>query len=87
MTYARLEDLPNVGPKVAARLRALGVAAPADLAREDAEALFERSSALAGHPEDPCLLDTYASAIDAANGAPARPWWAYSRERKARAAT
>jgi hypothetical protein len=80
-----LEDLPNVGPKVAARLRALGVETPADLRGRDPEALFARACDLAGRPEDPCLLDTFAAVVDVADGKPARPWWEYSRERKARA--
>ena len=33
---------------------------------------------------DPSLLDTFVAAVDHANGAPARPWWEYSRERLAR---
>jgi hypothetical protein len=31
MEETRLEDLPNIGPKLAAALREVGVAAPADL--------------------------------------------------------
>ncbi len=34
---------------------------------------------------DPCLLDTFHAAVDVADGRPARPWWEYSRERKAAA--
>ena len=37
-----------------------------------------------GQRHDPCLLDTFVAAVDYANGAPARPWWEYSRERLAR---
>jgi hypothetical protein len=80
-----LTTIPNVGPKVAARLRRLGIEAPADLAGRDPEELFDRLCLMDGRREDPCLLDTFRAAVDYANGEPARPWWEYSRERLARA--
>jgi Pathogenicity locus len=80
-----LTALPNVGPAVARKLRRLGVAGPEDLRGRDAEELFERLCALDGRRHDPCLLDTFTAAVDVADGAQARPWWTYSRERKARA--
>jgi Pathogenicity locus len=79
-----LTTIPNVGPAIARRLLALGIETPDDLRGRDAEELFQRSCALAGHQEDPCLLDTYTAAVAFADGEPARPWWHYSRERLAR---
>jgi hypothetical protein len=58
---------------------------PADLRGQDADELFERLCALDGRRHDPCLLDTFHAAVDVADGKPARPWWEYSRERKAAA--
>jgi hypothetical protein len=81
---SQLTDMPNIGPKVAATLRRLDITAPEDLRGQDAEELFERLCAMDGRRHDPCLLDTFAAAVDYANGAPARPWWEYSRERLAR---
>ena len=83
---ADLTSIPNVGPKVAARLRRLGIESPEDLRGRDPEELFERLCALDGRREDPCVLDTFAAAVDFAEGGPARPWWEYSRERLAREA-
>jgi nucleotidyltransferase/DNA polymerase involved in DNA repair len=79
-----LTSLPNIGPKVAAKLQRLGVETPQDLRNQDGEELFERLCAMDGQRHDPCLLDTFVAAVDHANGAPARPWWEYSRERLAR---
>ena len=65
---------------------ALGVTGPEDLRGADPEVLFERAAALAGHPEDPCLLDTFTAAVAFAETGDDRPWWAFSRERIAREA-
>jgi Pathogenicity locus len=81
-----LTTLPNVGPAVAAKLVRLGVSAPEDLRGRDPDELFERLCALDGRRHDPCLLDTFTAAVDVVDGAEPRPWWTYSRERKARAA-
>jgi Pathogenicity locus len=81
-----LTAIPNVGPAIARKLARLGVGSPGDLRGRDPDELFERLCALDGRRHDPCLLDTFVAAVDYANGGPARPWWEYSRERKARAA-
>jgi hypothetical protein len=80
-----LTSIPNVGPAIARKLRALDVTSAGDLRGRDPEELFERLCALDGRRHDPCLLDTFVAAVDYANGGPPRPWWEYSRERKARA--
>lgn len=78
----RLEQLPNVGPAMAADLRGLGIAQPADLRGRDAFALYRQLERLSGRRQDPCVLDTFLAIVDFMNGAPARPWWAYTPERK-----
>lgn len=85
MATSELQTIPNIGPAVARKLEQLGIASLDDLRGGDGEELFERLCALDGQRHDPCLLDTFVAAVDYANGAPARPWWKYSRERKARA--
>ena len=81
-----LIEVPNVGPAIARKLRRLGIDEPAALRGRDAEELFERLCALDGRRHDPCLLDTFVAAVAFADGGAARPWWEYSRERKAREA-
>jgi hypothetical protein len=82
---SRLTEIPNVGPAVARKLERLDVTALDDLRGRDPHQLFERLCALDGRRHDPCLLDTFVAAVAYADGGPARPWWEYSRERKARA--
>lgn len=82
-TCEQLEQLPNIGPSLAADLRSLGVQHPADLAGADAFQLYQSLCTLSGCRQDPCVLDTFLAATDFMRGAPARPWWAYTAQRKA----
>lgn len=78
-----LTSLMNVGPRIAHDLHRLGVGSVEELRDRDADDLYDRLCELTGVRQDPCVLDTFRSAVDQANGEPARPWWEYSRERKA----
>jgi Pathogenicity locus len=79
----RLEQLPNVGPAIAADLRRLGIRHPQDLAGRDALALYQALCRATGRRQDPCVLDTLLAVVDFMRGAPPRPWWAYTVQRKA----
>jgi hypothetical protein len=78
----RLEQLPNIGPSMAADLRALGIAHPRDLAGQDAFALYQALCRHSGKRQDPCVLDTFLAATDFMGGADPAPWWAYTAQRK-----
>ncbi len=80
----RLEQLPNIGPSIAADLRLIGIEHPRQLATADALALYQSLQAATGKRQDPCVLDTFMAACDFMRGAPAQPWWAYTAERKQR---
>jgi nucleotidyltransferase/DNA polymerase involved in DNA repair len=77
-----LEDLPNVGKSVAADFRRLGVRTPRDLRGRDPYALYAALNRATGTRHDPCVLDTFIAAVRYVEGAPARPWWKYTQERK-----
>ena len=79
-----LEDIPNVGKAVAEILRRIGIHAPAQLAGRDPFELYAEFNAVSGICNDPCLLDTFIATTRFMGGEPARPWWAYTAERKAR---
>lgn len=78
-----LEQLPNIGPALAADLRLIGIRHPRDLVDKDAFALYRSLCAATGQRQDPCVLDTFMAATDFMRGAPAAPWWRYTAQRKA----
>ena len=78
---ARLEDIPNVGPAVAADLRRLGITTPAGLPGRDPYALYDDLCRITGQRHDPCLLDTFIAAVWYMAGEPKKPWWKYTAER------
>ena len=85
MSKREVKAIPNVGPAVARMLMRLGIERPDDLRGHTADHLYRRLCEKDGHRHDPGLLDTLTAVVDYAHGAPARPWWYYSRLRKAHA--
>jgi hypothetical protein len=80
--FTKLEELPNVGPAVAADFKLLGVSNPQDLIGRDPYALYDELCRVTKQRHDPCLLDTFIAAVRFMGGEPAKPWWAYTAERK-----
>lgn len=79
-----LLELPNVGPATALDLVKLGISKPEQLTRRDPDRMYAALCKFDGVRHDPCVRDVFASVVAYANGAPARPWWAYTPERKAK---
>jgi hypothetical protein len=79
----QLEQLPNIGPSIAADLRSLGITSPVSLAGRDAFVLYQQLCSNTGKRHDPCVLDTFMAAVDFMGGAEPRPWWTYTALRKA----
>jgi hypothetical protein len=78
----RLEDIPNVGPAVAADLRRLGITSPGELPGRDPYAFYDELCRLTGQRHDPCLLDTFIAAVRYMEGGPKKAWWEFTAERK-----
>jgi Pathogenicity locus len=76
------EQLPNVGPAMAADLRALGLTHPRELAHRDPFVLYQALCAHSGRRQDPCVLDTFMAITDFMRGAAPAPWWTYTAQRK-----
>jgi hypothetical protein len=78
----RLEDIPNIGPAMVEDFRNLDIERPDQLIGKDPYALHARLCALTGVRHDPCVIDTFISAVRFMEGAPPHPWWHYTEERK-----
>lgn len=78
-----LEQLPNIGPSLAADLRLIGIREPRELRGKDPFVLYQKLCAATGQRQDPCVLDTFMAVTDFMHGAPAAPWWTYTAQRKA----
>jgi hypothetical protein len=81
---ARLQKIPNVGPKMAADLIRLGVSSLEDAAGRDPDEMYHELCAIDARRHDPCVRDVFAAVVSYADGGPARPWWEFTPERKAR---
>ncbi|MBU6435937.1 MAG: helix-hairpin-helix domain-containing protein [Betaproteobacteria bacterium] len=79
----RFTDIPNIGPAMAADFALLGLRTPQQLAQREPLQLYEALCRKTGVRQDPCVLDTFMAAVDFMRGAPPRPWWHYTAQRKA----
>jgi len=84
----RLEDLVSIGPAMLRDFELLGIRSVAQLARQKPESLYEKLCQVTGKSQDICVLDTFSAAVAQARNprlpAEQRPWWYWSRKRKAR---
>jgi hypothetical protein len=81
-TSSDLTTLMNVGKAVAGYLGHVGITKIDQLVGRNAVDIYDQICAADAQTYDPCLLDTIMSAVDQANGNPARPWWTYTPTRK-----
>lgn len=82
----QLTELPNIGPALAAYLRHIDISHPQELKGCDPYVLYHELCVRDCMRYDPCVLDTFISVVRFMEGEGARPWWAYTAERKARLA-
>lgn len=78
----QLEEIVNIGPSIAGDLRLIGISRPKDLVGQDPYILYDRLCSARRVRQDPCVLDVFISAVRYMEGAPARPWYRYTAERK-----
>ena len=79
---SELEQLPNIGPSLAADLRAIGIRHPRELVARDPFVMYQALCVHTGRRQDPCVLDTFMAITDFMRGAAAAPWWHYTAQRK-----
>lgn len=78
----KLTDLPNIGKAGAADLKLLGIEKPGDLVGRDPYQMYEELCDTTGYKHDPCVIDVFISITRFIGGDKAKPWWAYTEERK-----
>lgn len=79
-----LIDIPNVGKATAADLATIGISQPGDLIGCDPYQMYAALCEVTGKRQDPCMMDVFISAVRYMEGGPARKWWEFTPERKAR---
>jgi hypothetical protein len=85
-----LQEIPGIGPSLAADLRRLGIRTVAQLRGRDPRALYRRLERLTGSRQDPCVLYTFRCAVYyASTPRPAArwlKWWNWTDDRMPRSA-
>jgi hypothetical protein len=79
----QLEDIPNIGPAIAADLRQLGIARPEQLAHRDPIQLYHDLEVITGERHDPCILYTLMAAVQFLETGRSVPWWKFTTAGKA----
>lgn len=81
-----LGKLISIGPAMLRDFELLGIRSVAQLARRNPKTMYATLNRLTGERQDPCVLDTFCSAVAQARN-PRLPaekcaWWWWSRKRK-----
>ncbi len=76
---SELQEIPGVGPSIAADLQSMGITRVAQLKRRSPEALYKKLCELSGVRQDPCVLYTFRCAVyyasNATHDAEKLKWW------------
>ena len=80
--FTSLQELPNIGPSLAESLERVGIKRPSQLKGKDPYVLYATLCRRTGVRHDPCVLDTFISAVRYMEGGPVQPWWHFTRERQ-----
>jgi hypothetical protein len=79
---ASLQEIPNIGPSLAESLQRAGIKRPRQLKGRDPYVLYATLCKRTGVRHDPCVLDTFISAVRYMEGGPVQPWWHFTPERR-----
>ena len=81
-TVSKLEQLPNIGKKMADYLEMADIKTPRSLIGKNAFDLYNKLRERTGKPFDPCVIDVFMSVIDFMEGGEPAPWWEFTDQRK-----
>ncbi len=79
-----LTDLRNMGTRILADLRRLGISSVGDLAGQDPDDMYLRLCRMSGTAVDPRIHDVLSAIVHQSRTGEPRNWWAYTQARKAR---
>src|ERR1700681_342187 len=79
---ASLQEIPDIGPSLAESLERAGIKRPSQLKGKDPYVLYAKLCKRTGVRHDPCVLDTFISAVRYMEGGPTQPWWYFTPERR-----
>jgi hypothetical protein len=71
---------------MAADLVKLGIMSLEKAVGRNSDEMYHELCAIDAKRHDPCVRDVFAAVVFQAEGHPARPWWEFTPERKAREA-
>ena len=80
------QDIPNVGKAIEKDFFLIGLKEPKELINKDPYLMYKELCNITQQRHDPCVLDVFISAVNYMKGGPAKKWWEYTKERKARLA-
>ena len=81
-TVSKLDELPNIGKKIAISLESIGIDHPQKLIGKSPIKMYEKLCEEKGCHVDHCVIDTFMSAVDFMEGGDSKPWWEYTAKRK-----
>lgn len=81
--FVEFQSIPNVGKATAEDLVRLRIRSVKDLARRNPMTLYTALCRLDGARHDPCCIDVFMAAVGFASTGVGRPWWHYTKARKA----
>ncbi len=77
-----LRQIPNIGEAIARDLRLIGITKPEQLKGTDGYDLYVLLCKKTKTYHDPCVLDTFLSAVYFMDGKGSKPWWEFTATRK-----
>lgn len=82
MKIVRLEELPNIGNRIAADLKAIGIETATALQGRAPMEVFHALREVMGARHDPCVLYTLLSVEHFFRTTEKRPWWEFTEKGK-----
>jgi hypothetical protein len=77
-----LRQIPNIGVEMVKDFQLIGISEPSQLKGQDAYQLYVKLCDKTRKYHDPCVLDTFLSAVHFMNGKGAKSWWDFTEVRK-----